>query len=80
VIVNARRYSATPAVKQAWKAVLQWVMRRAGLDWQLLDHDAPAPLSEIDALAAGTIDVGPLDSYYYDLLRKNDPDSPPGYA
>jgi hypothetical protein len=28
----------------------------------------------IDALAAGTIDVGPLDSYYHDLLRKNDPE------
>src|SRR5687768_4606717 len=40
-------YSATPAVKQAWKAVLQWVMPRAGLDWELLDHDAPAPLSEL---------------------------------
>jgi ABC-type phosphate/phosphonate transport system substrate-binding protein len=27
----------------------------------------------IDALTAGTIDVGPLDSYYHDLLRHNDP-------
>jgi ABC-type phosphate/phosphonate transport system substrate-binding protein len=27
----------------------------------------------IEALAAGTIDVGPLDSYYHDLLRANDP-------
>ena len=27
----------------------------------------------IDALAAGTIDVGPLDSYYHDLLRHNEP-------
>jgi ABC-type phosphate/phosphonate transport system substrate-binding protein len=27
----------------------------------------------IDALAAGTIDVGPLDSYYHDLLRRNEP-------
>lgn len=27
----------------------------------------------IEALVAGTIDVGPLDSYYYDLLRVHDP-------
>jgi ABC-type phosphate/phosphonate transport system substrate-binding protein len=26
----------------------------------------------IEALAAGRIDVGPLDSYYHDLLRRND--------
>ena len=28
----------------------------------------------IDALSAGTIDVGPLDSYYHDLLRRDEPD------
>lgn len=28
----------------------------------------------IEALQGGDIDVGPLDSYYYDLLRRNDPD------
>jgi ABC-type phosphate/phosphonate transport system substrate-binding protein len=27
----------------------------------------------IDALARGDIDVGPLDSYFHDLLRENDP-------
>jgi ABC-type phosphate/phosphonate transport system substrate-binding protein len=27
----------------------------------------------IEALDAGRIDVGPLDSYYHDLLRRNDP-------
>jgi ABC-type phosphate/phosphonate transport system substrate-binding protein len=27
----------------------------------------------IDALARGLIDVGPLDSYYHDLLKRNDP-------
>jgi ABC-type phosphate/phosphonate transport system substrate-binding protein len=180
-IANARMYSATPAVKQAWKDVLGWALRRAGLEWDFLDHDAPAPLGAlwsrpdlglammcglpysqrkprpqiiaapvpsparyqgrpvyftdiavradsphqrledtfggvvgytledsmsgcvafrryllqfrhseqplfgkavggfvnarqvIEALSAGKIDVGPLDSYYYDLLRKNDP-------
>ena len=181
-IANARMYSATPAVKAAWRDVLRWVLARAALDWPVIDHDEPAPLAElwrrddlglammcglpysrrrppalpiaapvpsapryggrpiyftdlvvktdsrfehledtfggvvgytvadslsgfvalrshllryrredgrplyrevvgnlihargvIDALAAGRIDVGPLDSYYHDLLRRNDP-------
>lgn len=46
-IANARMYSVTPAVKQAWKDVLGWALARAGLDWELLDHDAPAPLSAL---------------------------------
>jgi ABC-type phosphate/phosphonate transport system substrate-binding protein len=29
--------------------------------------------SVIDALARGEVDVGPLDSYYHDLLRQDDP-------
>jgi ABC-type phosphate/phosphonate transport system substrate-binding protein len=45
MIVNARMYSATPAAKQAWKDVLSWATRRAGLAWQAIDYDAPAPLS-----------------------------------
>lgn len=28
----------------------------------------------IEALASGVIDIGPLDSYYHDLLRRHDPD------
>lgn len=46
-VANARMYSATPAVKQAWKEVLGWALRRAGLEWELLDYDAPAPLSAL---------------------------------
>lgn len=44
-LANARMYAATPAVKQAWKDVLGWALARAGLEWGLLDHDAPAPLA-----------------------------------
>lgn len=40
-------YSATPQVKQAWKTLLAWVLARAGLPWELLDYDAPAPLSAL---------------------------------
>ena len=183
-VANARMYSATPPAKQAWKDVLGWALECAGLNWEVIEFDAPAPLSElwgradlgcammcglpysqrrprpalvaapvpsparyggrpvyftdivvradaryrtledtfggvvgytlrdsmsgcvalrahllryrrtqgaplyraaiggllnarrvIEALDAGEIDVGPLDSYYHDLLRKSDPDS-----
>ena len=47
MIVNARMYSATPQAKAAWKRVLAWVLKKAALEWQLLDYDAPAPLSEL---------------------------------
>ena len=45
LLANARMYSATPAVKADWKALLAWVLTRAGLPWDLIDYDAPAPLS-----------------------------------
>jgi len=47
VIVNARMYSATPQAKQAWKALFKEVLERAGLDWKILDYDAPASLSTL---------------------------------
>jgi len=180
-------YSATPDVKAAWKRLFTWVLAQAKLDWELLDYDAPAPLSVlwarqdlgmammcglpysqrqprpqlvaapvpsparyadqaiyftdivvradsphrrledtfggvvgytledsmsgcvalrrhlrpyraahggplyraavgglvnarqvIEALAAGRIDIGPLDSYYFDILRRNDPQAAAG--
>ncbi len=182
-VANARMYSVAPAVRDAWRELLQWVLTRAGLGWDVIDYDPPAPLSGlwarddlglvtmcglpfsqcvprptlvaapvpagpryggrpvyftdivvrassphqsledtfggvlgytlvdsmsgglalgrhlapyrearggrlyraavgqllnargvIDALAAGTIDVGPLDSYYFALLQRHDPD------
>jgi ABC-type phosphate/phosphonate transport system substrate-binding protein len=44
-VANARMYSATPAVREAWKELLHWVLARAGLAWDVIDYDAPAPLS-----------------------------------
>ena len=183
LVANARMYSATASARADWKTLLAWVLARAGMDdWEVIDHDPPAPLSVlwaredlglammcglpfsqrtprptliaapvpsparyggrpvyftdivvradasyerledtfggvvgytladsmsggvalahhlapyreargarlyreavgnlihargvIEALAAGTIDVGPLDSYYHDLLRRNEP-------
>ncbi|MGQ0654373.1 MAG: phosphate/phosphite/phosphonate ABC transporter substrate-binding protein [Betaproteobacteria bacterium] len=46
-IANARMYSATPAAKQAWRGVLGWALGSAGLEWELYDYDAPAPLSAL---------------------------------
>jgi ABC-type phosphate/phosphonate transport system substrate-binding protein len=46
-IANARMYSATPAVREAWKQLLRWVLARAGLAWEVIDYDAPAPLSAL---------------------------------
>jgi len=47
MIVNARMYAPAPAAKAAWQEVLGWVLRRAGLDWTHLDHDAPAPMAQL---------------------------------
>ena len=47
MIANARMYSATPAVKAAWRQLLQWVLARAGLDWAVIDHDPPALLAAL---------------------------------
>ena len=40
-------YSATPQVKAAWNSLLERVLRRAQLDWEVIDYDAPAPLSAL---------------------------------
>lgn len=47
MIVNARMYSATPQAKRAWKALFTEVLARAGLDWEVMDYDPPAPLSAL---------------------------------
>src|SRR5437016_2783550 len=46
-VANARMYSVTPAVKAAWHELLAWVLLQADLDWQVIDHDPPAPLSQL---------------------------------
>jgi len=46
-IVNARMYSVTAECKADWHRVLGWALRRAGLDWPIVDHEAPAPLSAL---------------------------------
>jgi ABC-type phosphate/phosphonate transport system substrate-binding protein len=47
VFANARMYSVTPAVAQAWRELLTWVLARAALPWSVLDYPAPRPLNEL---------------------------------
>lgn len=44
---NARMYSVTASVRADWKQLLGWALARAGLAWNVIDYDAPAPLSAL---------------------------------
>lgn len=46
-IVNARMYSVTTECKADWHRVLGWALQRADLEWEIVDHDAPAPLAQL---------------------------------
>jgi len=46
-VVNARMYAVTAECKADWHRVLAWAVARADLDWAVVDHDAPAPLSTL---------------------------------
>ncbi|WP_315835535.1 phosphate/phosphite/phosphonate ABC transporter substrate-binding protein [Bradyrhizobium prioriisuperbiae] len=47
LVVNARMYSATPAVKAAWQALFGWVSANSGIELDYVDHAAPAPLETL---------------------------------
>jgi len=47
MIVNARMYSVTPAAKAAWRKLLGWILERASLRMEIVDHDPPAALAEL---------------------------------
>lgn len=46
-VANARMYSATPRLRGDWKTLFAWVLREARLPWDVIDYDAPAPLSAL---------------------------------
>jgi len=46
-VANARMYSVTPAAKAAWREVLAWVLARAGVAAEFVDHDPPKLLAEL---------------------------------
>lgn len=47
LVVNARMYSAAPAVKAAWRSLFEWVAAQSGVALSYLDHAAPAPLETL---------------------------------
>jgi ABC-type phosphate/phosphonate transport system substrate-binding protein len=47
LIANARMYAVTPAVRDAWRAIFDWVGDHAGCPLLYIEHAAPAPLEEL---------------------------------
>jgi ABC-type phosphate/phosphonate transport system substrate-binding protein len=47
LIANARMYSITPGVADAWRALFEQVGRRADVPLVYVDHAAPTPLEEL---------------------------------
>jgi len=47
MIANARMYSVNAPARAAWRELLAWVMDRAAAPWEIIDYDAPAPLSAL---------------------------------
>jgi len=43
-VANARMYSVNPAVTEAWRSVLRWVIERAQVELEVIDYPAPQPL------------------------------------
>jgi ABC-type phosphate/phosphonate transport system substrate-binding protein len=55
LVANARMYAVTPRVRDAWRALFDWVSRKSGVPLRYIEHAAPAPLEELwsrDDLAA----------------------------
>ena len=47
MLANARMYSVTPAAAEAWRAVIGWVTREAGVPVEFVEHGPPKLLSEL---------------------------------
>lgn len=47
MIANARMYSVNAVAAAAWRELLGWVLERAGVRWDVIDHPAPAPMSAL---------------------------------
>lgn len=46
-IANARMYSVDATAAAAWRRLLAWVLDRAELRWNVIDHAAPAPMAAL---------------------------------
>jgi ABC-type phosphate/phosphonate transport system substrate-binding protein len=47
MLANARMYSVTPASKAAWTRLFNWVIERADVDVQLVEHEPPRLLADL---------------------------------
>jgi ABC-type phosphate/phosphonate transport system substrate-binding protein len=47
MFLNARMYSVTPAAKAGWRAIFDWVIARASVRAELLEHEPPNLLSDM---------------------------------
>src|SRR5258705_3286311 len=47
MIANARMYALNDAVAGAWRALFEWIGKRADVPLEMVDHAAPAPLAEL---------------------------------
>ena len=47
MIANARMYSVNAATARAWRRLLEWVIGRAGIACEVIDHPPPQPLAEL---------------------------------
>jgi len=49
MIANARMYAIDATSAAAWRSVLEWVGRRANVDFDVVDYPAPLPLAALCA-------------------------------
>jgi ABC-type phosphate/phosphonate transport system substrate-binding protein len=47
LVANARMYSVTPAAAEAWRAVIGWAAREAGVPVEFVEHGPPKLLSDL---------------------------------
>ena len=47
MLANARMYSVTPAAAEAWRALIGWATREAGVPVEFVDHAPPKLLSDL---------------------------------
>src|SRR5215471_16559054 len=47
MIANARMYAIDATTAAAWRVLLEWVGRRSGVPFEVIDYPAPQPLSEL---------------------------------
>jgi len=47
MLANARMYSVTPAAAAAWRSVIDWATRKAGVPVEFVEHAPPKLLSDL---------------------------------